>query len=372
MRRQYAHSHVPLIAAGLALMLSACNDVPTGPKSADPTASPIVVGSLPAPPLGATGIDFESGATTEYCGANATVDPSFATVFADAGGNAFDLTAAIAVYNPGWPAPVPTSAWIGAQADANEYTVLPGTRCFEETITIPAGQTGTQLNLTIRADNVAIVYLNGVEIGRHTPTADNPANWNTDLYITDNSNFVAGDNTLTVLLINTLIGYPGNNCALGPPGNAPQSIATGWDVEECRNPSAVSYAGTLYHLDSGLQGCSPGFWQNKAVRAGLYPAPTTTGTVLNTVFDFAGTGFETKGTQTFLQALTTGGGGVHALMRHAVAAYLNALSPDVDYPLTPAQVVDMVNDALDGTLDMESVKDLLDEYNNLHGAAICS
>lgn len=117
----------------------------------------------------------------------------------------------------------------------------------------------------------------------------------------------------------------------------------------------------------GNQGCSPGFWKNKGAKSGLY----TTTQQLNTVFNFAGTPYTSKGTQTFLQALGNGGGGVNALLRQAVAAYLNAQSTSVDYPLTTAEVIAMVNGALDGTLNMETVKDQLDRYNNLHGASIC-
>ena len=34
-----------------------------------------------------------------------------------------------------------------------------------------------------------------------------------------------------------------------------------------------------------------------------------------------------------------------ALTRHAIAAVLSAAHPDIDYPLTVDEIVDMVNDA---------------------------
>ena len=118
---------------------------------------------------------------------------------------------------------------------------------------------------------------------------------------------------------------------------------------------------------TGNEGCSPGFWKNKGAKSGLY----VTTRKVNTVFTFTGTPYVAQGNQTLLQAVGNGGGGVDALLRQAVAAYLNAESTDVKYPLTTAQVVAMVNAALKGTLNMESVKDQLDRYNNLHGAKIC-
>ena len=49
---------------------------------------------------------------------------------------------------------------------------------------------------------------------------------------------------------------------------------------------------------------------------------------------------------TLLEALKAGGGGQNALARHAVAALLNASSPDVDFDFTTAEVIAMVQDAV--------------------------
>lgn len=56
------------------------------------------------------------------------------------------------------------------------------------------------------------------------------------------------------------------------------------------------------------------------------------------------------------------GGGVNALGRHAVAAYLNALSGGVEYDLSTEQIVEMFNAASSGG-DEESTKDTFEEYN---------
>jgi hypothetical protein len=73
---------------------------------------------------------------------------------------------------------------------------------------------------------------------------------------------------------------------------------------------------------------------------------------------------------TFSQALSLGGGGLNALLRQAVAALLNASSPDVDYPLTAAEVIAMTNAAI-ASGDYESTKDLFDEANNAGAAGFC-
>jgi hypothetical protein len=75
---------------------------------------------------------------------------------------------------------------------------------------------------------------------------------------------------------------------------------------------------------------------------------------------------------TLLQALEFGGGsGVDGasriLLRAAVAALLNSTSPDVDYPLTTAQVISQTNAAL-ATGDRDQILALasrLDGFNNL-------
>ena len=47
-------------------------------------------------------------------------------------------------------------------------------------------------------------------------------------------------------------------------------------------------------------------------------------------------GVDVPGDPTLLDALNSGGGGINALMRHAVAALLNASNPDVDSDFTVA------------------------------------
>lgn len=67
---------------------------------------------------------------------------------------------------------------------------------------------------------------------------------------------------------------------------------------------------------------------------------------------------------TLLQVLRHGGGGLNALGREAVAALLNAASPDVDYAFTPAEVISMFDNVFPGTKgSYDSLKDRLEAEN---------
>ena len=59
-------------------------------------------------------------------------------------------------------------------------------------------------------------------------------------------------------------------------------------------------------------------------------------------------------------------------MRQAVAGLLNAENSNIDYPLTTAQVIAMVNDAVaSGDAAIESLKDTLEGFNNLGASGTC-
>jgi hypothetical protein len=82
------------------------------------------------------------------------------------------------------------------------------------------------------------------------------------------------------------------------------------------------------------------------------------------------------GNATLLEALNFGGKGQcgkqQSLLRAAVAALLNAASPQVAYPLNEAQIIAQVNAALatSSTQDDRDLASTLDGYNNL-GAPLC-
>ena len=67
---------------------------------------------------------------------------------------------------------------------------------------------------------------------------------------------------------------------------------------------------------------------------------------------------------TLLEAVSSKGGGEKALLRHTVAAILNASHPAIDYPMTVAQIISAVQSAY-ATGNFEIAKDLLEGYNQL-------
>ena len=89
---------------------------------------------------------------------------------------------------------------------------------------------------------------------------------------------------------------------------------------------------------------------------------------MNTIFTYPAA-YATQGDWSLLTALNADGGGINALSRQAAAAYLNSVN--VSYPLSTAQVKAMVDGALNGSLNMSTVRTTLDGYNNLHNASIC-
>ena len=54
----------------------------------------------------------------------------------------------------------------------------------------------------------------------------------------------------------------------------------------------------------------------------------------------------TYANRTLAATIGLNGDGLNTLLRHAVAAVLNAVHPHVAYPLTAAQVIALVNDAI--------------------------
>ena len=113
----------------------------------------------------------------------------------------------------------------------------------------------------------------------------------------------------------------------------------------------------------GGEGCTPGFWKNRGYRLGW---PT-----YDPYADYATTfGVPSSFTATLLEALDQGGGGEYALGRHAVAALLNAASPDVDYDYSEAEVIAAVQDAY-ATGDFEGTKDDFEGYNEQEALGFC-
>jgi hypothetical protein len=104
------------------------------------------------------------------------------------------------------------------------------------------------------------------------------------------------------------------------------------------------------------EGCTPGFWKN---HPDAWPASYQPDDDFDTVF-----GVDVFHPDIILhRALKLGGGGVHALARHATAALLNAASPDVAYALSEQQVIALVQAAFMPGGDVEGTKDQLEMFN---------
>lgn len=109
--------------------------------------------------------------------------------------------------------------------------------------------------------------------------------------------------------------------------------------------------------DGGGEGCTPGYWKQP------HHFDSWTGYSPGDSFDTVFGGAPVDYNKTLLEALEQGGGQEKALGRHAVAALLNASSPDVSYEYTASEVIDLVRDAWSGAEDIEYVKDLFEAEN---------
>ena len=107
------------------------------------------------------------------------------------------------------------------------------------------------------------------------------------------------------------------------------------------------------------QGCTPGYWRQEHHFDSWVPTGYAPGDDFEAVFGVDAS-FDPH---TLLDAVWLGGGGEFALARHAVAALLNAASPDVNFFYTEAEVIAGVQNAY-ATGDFEPFKSALDFANN--------
>ena len=108
---------------------------------------------------------------------------------------------------------------------------------------------------------------------------------------------------------------------------------------------------------TGDEGCTPGFWKNNGDKHGasawcdrFEPSdPISMHFSLNETLVIRGNGKRTISNPTLLQALDANGGGVNAMIRHGIAAMLNACSDCVQYEYSsPDQVISWIEGALNG------------------------
>jgi hypothetical protein len=157
-------------------------------------------------------------------------------------------------------------------------------------------------------------------------------------------------------------------------GSPAGSVAVAGDTSSSSSSSTSSSTSTSTSSTTstttppGQEGCTPGFWkQPQHLDAWVTYSP---GQTLESVFDVPDAfGLDNV---TLLAALDFEGGPTTAdaaevLLRQAVAALLNAASPDVDYPLTEAQIIAAVNAALASgdRATILALAEQLDTFNNL-------
>lgn len=106
------------------------------------------------------------------------------------------------------------------------------------------------------------------------------------------------------------------------------------------------------------QGCTPGYWKQPHHFDSWVATGYKTGDYFDVVFGLQGVAPHI----TLLEALNKRGGGVNALMRHAVAALLNAAHPDVAY-LEEEDVIRSVWESY--PWNPEGIKDWLEGFNEL-------
>jgi len=135
----------------------------------------------------------------------------------------------------------------------------------------------------------------------------------------------------------------GFSVAVFVPGKAPTKLGGQWRVDCDKEPPG------------GGEGCTPGFWKNHEE---VWPI------ALDTDFDFTFGRDVFDPNITMFDAVGLKGGQVNALSRHAAAAYLNALSPVVNFDLTSDQVISYFQAAIDSG-DYNATKNMFEDLNEL-------
>jgi serine-aspartate repeat-containing protein C/D/E len=154
-------------------------------------------------------------------------------------------------------------------------------------------------------------------------------------------------------------GLDARGGAVLPGSNLTDSIC----IDVCNYDLHCNTFGEVVCEKTGAEGLTPGFWKNNAARhdasAWMGYSPD------QTVASVFGSAFGGLGSLTLVEALGTAGGGVNALLRHSVAAVLNAAHTEVDYAMSTGQIISAVQAAVSGGAGaIEQLKDQFDGYNN--------
>ena len=151
--------------------------------------------------------------------------------------------------------------------------------------------------------------------------------------------------------------------AIGATAGEPMAMGIHFENYVAQADDSVCF--TWSPENGGGEGCTPGYWkQRQHFGSWVWPySPVEPQTYFDAAFDVKCDGMACAD-KTLLQALGTGGGGEKALMRHAVAALLNAAANSgVDYLYTEVDVIQMVKDAYAAGGDIEGTKNLFADEN---------
>jgi len=154
------------------------------------------------------------------------------------------------------------------------------------------------------------------------------------------------------------------NSACRAPGGADECTCCGDGViqtgEQCDDGNGTSGDGcsAACEVEADFAGCTPGFWKQPH-HLQYWCDAFSPDDRIDDVF-----GVDSTSNPTLLKALSTGGGGEIAFLRHAVAALLNSCHDEVTYFYSTAEVIELVQEAYDSG-DFGLAHGLFEEQNEL-------
>ena len=159
-------------------------------------------------------------------------------------------------------------------------------------------------------------------------------------------------------------------------------------IESWEDSQATDYAGRgtsglfiaaglvlpICEEEEDYEGLTPGFWKNHANCWYEYDDGDSFASVFGVSVTINAQGKRLGNDDPTLMEALNAKGGVNvakgeygALVRHAVAALLNADHPEINYPMSEADIIEAVADAINGLRDATELKDMLETFNNAGG-----
>lgn len=157
-----------------------------------------------------------------------------------------------------------------------------------------------------------------------------------------------------------IVGSLGGDRIIEMPSDPSVTVNVNW------NQGALVYFKNS--LADGFEGCTPGYWRQDQ-HFDSWPDGRSPGDMLTGVFTIPSDLMLARPEHrtdpeslTLHEALVLRGGGVNGLIRHGVAALLNAESPDVDYGMTASEVISAFNSAIESG-EYEATKNEFEALN---------